>query len=61
MLWRTQRGRLPGAALSPFFCHVATIEPIESLHADDFVLVPPPGFPLTKPEYLGAVGSGAID
>ena len=31
------------------------------LHADDFQLIPPPGFPLTREEYLGAVAAGDID
>lgn len=36
----------------------ATVEP---LLAESFVLVPPPGLPLTKDEYLGAIASGSID
>ena len=31
------------------------------LHADDFQVIPPPGFPLTRDEYLGAVAAGDID
>lgn len=31
------------------------------LHADDFQVIPPPGFPLTREEYLGAVAAGDID
>jgi hypothetical protein len=31
------------------------------LHADDFQLIPPPGFPLSREEYLGAVAAGDID
>ena len=31
------------------------------LLADDFVLIPPPGTPLTKDQYVGAIASGAID
>jgi ketosteroid isomerase-like protein len=34
---------------------------LELMLAEDFVLVPPPGLPLTKDEYVGAVDSGAID
>ena len=34
---------------------------VEALHADDFQVVPPPGFPLSREEYLGAVASGDID
>ena len=34
---------------------------LDLLLADDFVLVPPPGTPLTKDEYLGAVESGDLD
>ncbi len=34
---------------------------LDLLLADDFVLVPPPGTPLTKDEYVGAVESGALD
>jgi ketosteroid isomerase-like protein len=36
-------------------------EALDLLLADDFVLVPPPGTPLTKDEYLGAVESGDLD
>jgi hypothetical protein len=32
-----------------------------ALLADDFQLVPPPGFPLSRDEYLGAVEAGALD
>jgi hypothetical protein len=34
---------------------------VEPLTADDFQLVPPPGIPLSRGEYLGAVAAGAID
>jgi ketosteroid isomerase-like protein len=34
---------------------------LDLLLADDFVLVPPPGTPLTKDDYLGAVESGDLD
>jgi hypothetical protein len=34
---------------------------VEALHADDFQLVPPPGFELSRDDYLGAVAAGAID
>lgn len=34
---------------------------VERLHADDFQLVPPPGIPLSRDEYLAAVAAGAID
>jgi ketosteroid isomerase-like protein len=34
---------------------------VEALHADDFRVVPPPGFPLSREEYLAAVASGDID
>jgi hypothetical protein len=37
------------------------VEVIERLHASDFELVPPPGFPLSREEYLGLVESGALD
>lgn len=37
---------------------VATLEP---LIGADFRLVPPPGVPMSRDEYLGALGSGAID
>jgi hypothetical protein len=39
----------------------ADVETARSLMADDFQLVPPPGFPLTREEYLGSVKAGAID
>ena len=34
---------------------------VDALHADDFRLVPPPGFPLSREDYLAAVTSGEID
>jgi hypothetical protein len=34
---------------------------VEALHADDFQLVPPPGFELSRDDYVGAVAAGAID
>jgi hypothetical protein len=37
------------------------VQQIERLHASDFELVPPPGFPLSREEYLGLVESGALD
>ena len=39
----------------------ADMEIVERLHASDFELVPPPGFPLTRDEYLGLVESGDLD
>lgn len=33
----------------------------DPLFAEDFQLVPPPGQPLSRSEYLGAVAAGAID
>jgi hypothetical protein len=33
----------------------------EELHADEFQLITPRGFPYSKREYLDAVGSGLID
>ena len=37
------------------------IATVERLLAEDFVLVPPPGTPLSKSEYVGALRAGAID
>jgi len=34
---------------------------IEALHANDFQLIPPPGFLLSREEYLAAVGAGDLD
>ena len=34
---------------------------VGALTADDFELIPPPGTPLSREEYLGAVAVGAID
>jgi hypothetical protein len=34
---------------------------VEALHADHFQLVPPPGFELSRDDYLEAVASGDID
>ena len=34
---------------------------VERLLAEDFVLVPPPGFPLARDEYLAAVAAGDLD
>jgi hypothetical protein len=31
------------------------------LHADDFQVIPPPGFPLSRDDYLAAVAAGDID
>jgi hypothetical protein len=39
----------------------ANMPVVEALHAVDFQVVPPPGFPLSREEYLGAVASGDID
>ena len=39
----------------------ADVESARPLMADDFQLIPPPGFPMTREEYLGAVKAGAID
>jgi uncharacterized protein DUF4440 len=39
----------------------ANMPVVEALHADDFQVVPPPGFPLSREEYLAAVASGDID
>jgi hypothetical protein len=37
------------------------VEAAAALLADDFELVPPPGVPLSRDDYLGAVEAGAID
>ena len=34
---------------------------VAALHADDFQLIPPPGFPLSREDYLAALASGDID
>lgn len=39
----------------------ANMPVVEALHAVDFQVVPPPGFPLSREEYLAAVASGDID
>ena len=39
----------------------ANMPVVEALHADDFRVVPPPGFPLSREDYLAAVASGDID
>ena len=39
----------------------ADVDSALPLMADDFQLIPPPGFPMTREEYLGAVEAGAID
>lgn len=39
----------------------ADIVTLEMLLGEDFVLVPPPGTPLSKDEYLGALATGAIE
>lgn len=39
----------------------ADMEVVEALHADDFVVVPPPGFPLARDDYLAAVAAGDLD
>ena len=53
-LRRTELAR--GAALVD-----ADMDVVEALHADDFRLVPPPGFELSREEYVAAVRSGDID
>jgi Domain of unknown function (DUF4440) len=39
----------------------ANMPVVEALHAVDFQVVPPPGFPLSREEYVAAVASGDID
>jgi hypothetical protein len=39
----------------------ANMPVVEALHADDFQVVPPHGFPLSREEYVGAVASGDIN
>lgn len=39
----------------------ADMSVVNALHADDFELIPPPGFPLSREEYLAAVAAGDID
>ena len=39
----------------------ADMDVVERLLAEDFVLVPPPGFPLARDEYLAAVAAGDLD
>jgi hypothetical protein len=39
----------------------ADMATVDSLTAADFELVPPPGTPLSRAQYLGAVAAGAID
>ena len=39
----------------------ADMATVSALHADDFELIPPPGFPLSREEYLAAVAAGDID
>jgi hypothetical protein len=39
----------------------ADMDVVEQLHAEDFRLVPPPGFPLSREEYLAAVAAGDLD
>ena len=39
----------------------ADMDVVERLHADDFVLVPPPGVPLDRDELVGMVASGELD
>ena len=34
---------------------------LEEIHAPDFVLIPPPGFAMTREEYLAEVESGGLD
>lgn len=34
---------------------------LEEIHGPDFVLVPPPGFAMTREEYLAQVESGGLD
>ena len=39
----------------------ADMDLVEQLHAEDFRVVPPPGFPLSRGEYLAAVAAGDLD
>ena len=39
----------------------ADVEQAAPLHADDFELIPPPGHPMGRDDYLAAVGSGDLD
>jgi hypothetical protein len=39
----------------------ADMDVAERLHADDFELVPPPGHPMSREQYLGMVASGELD
>jgi ketosteroid isomerase-like protein len=39
----------------------ADMAALDLLTADDFQLVPPPGIPLSRAEYVGAVAAGAIE
>lgn len=34
---------------------------LEEIHAPDFVLIPPPGFAMTREEYLAQLESGGLD
>jgi hypothetical protein len=38
----------------------ADMEVADPLHADDYQLITPRGFPLTKEEYLGGIASGQL-
>jgi hypothetical protein len=39
----------------------ADMDVVEQLHAAEFRLVPPPGFPLSRDEYLAAIAAGDLD
>jgi hypothetical protein len=39
----------------------ADVDRAAPLHAEDFELIPPPGHPMGREDYLGAVGSGDLD
>jgi hypothetical protein len=54
LLRATERARLRALV-------AADLEAAGQFHADDYQLVTPGGDALSKPDYLGAVASGAID
>jgi hypothetical protein len=39
----------------------ADVEVVEAIHADDFQLIPPPGFELSRDWFVPAVASGELD
>jgi hypothetical protein len=39
----------------------ADMDVVERLHADEFVVIPPPGFPLARDDYVAAVAAGDLD